>query len=86
MQYCVIRKQNERRILCSQQKNCVEITFYQAVKLSKLAKKEKPTLIFENHFECSKLSGRTILKKSIILFILLRDTDTSNLSVRKEIL
>ena len=35
-------------------KNCVEITFYQAVKLFEATKKEKPSNLVEHHYEAVK--------------------------------
>ena len=64
------------------EKNSVEITFYQAVKLFEASKKEKPTKIFENHFEAVNLAVEQF-KKVYNTVYSVEEYDTSNLSVQE---
>ena len=63
-------------------KNSVEITFYQAVKLFEATKKEKPTEVFENHFDAVNCAIEQF-KKAYNNVFSVEEFDVSNLSVQE---
>ena len=79
---CYLRNKMKEGFYVANEKNCVEITFYQAVKLFEASKKEKPTLIFENHFDAVNLAVEQF-KKVYNTVYSVEEYDTSNLSVQE---
>lgn len=79
---CYLRNQMKEGFYVANQKNCVEITFYQAVKLFEASLKEKPTSIIDNHYEGVNLAIEQF-KKVYNTIYSIDDFDTSNLSVQE---
>ncbi|WP_312090977.1 helicase-related protein [Chryseobacterium sp.] len=79
---CYLRNKTKEGFYVANEKNCVEITFYQAVKLFEATKKEKSTEVFENHFEAVNNAVEYFRKVYNATFSA-DDFDTSNLSVQE---
>ncbi|MDY3547287.1 helicase-related protein [Riemerella anatipestifer] len=79
---CYLRNKAKEGFYVANDKNCVEITFYQAVKLFEATKKEKSTAVFENHFKAVENAVNNFKKVYNTVFCM-DDYDTSNLSVQE---
>ena len=79
---CYLRNKMKEGFYVANEKNCVEITFYQAVKLFEATKKEKPADIVEHHYEAVK-NAVSQFKKVYNTIYSVDDYDTSNLSVQE---
>jgi len=79
---CYLRNQIKEGFYVANNKNCVEITFYQAVKLFEASIDEKGQEVFENHFDAVNLAISQF-KKVYNTIYSLDDFDTSNLSVQE---
>ena len=77
---CYLRNKIKEGFYVANNKNCVEITFYQAVKLFEATKIEKSTAVFENHFDAVN-NAVNQFKKVYNTIYTVEDYDTSNLSV-----
>lgn len=79
---CYLRNKIKEGFYVANQKNCVEITFYQAVKLFEATKKEKPTKLVENHYDAVNKAIEQF-KKVYNTVYSVDEYDTSNLSVQE---
>lgn len=79
---CYLRNKIKEGFYVANNKNCVEITFYQAVKLFEATKKEKPTKVLEDHFGAVS-NALEQFKKVYNTVYSTEDYDTSNLSVQE---
>ena len=77
---CYLRNKIKEGFYVANDKNCVEVTFYQAVKLFEATKIEKSTAVFENHFDAVN-NAVNQFKKVYNTIYTVEDYDTSNLSV-----
>lgn len=79
---CYLRNKMKEGFYVANQKNSVEITFYQAVKLFEATKKEKPSKLVENHYDAVK-NAVAQFKKVYSTIYSVNEYDTSNLSVQE---
>ncbi|MCT3674781.1 DEAD/DEAH box helicase family protein [Elizabethkingia anophelis] len=79
---CYLRNKIKEGFYVANQKNCVEITFYQAVKLFEATKKEKPAKLVENHYDAVNKAIEQF-KKVYNTVYSVDEYDTSNLSVQE---
>ena len=79
---CYLRNKMKEGFYVANEKNCVEVTFYQAVKLFEATKREKPTAVFENHFDAVNKAVEQF-KKVYNTVYSIEEYDTSNLSVQE---
>ncbi|BDD04600.1 helicase-related protein [Aureibacter tunicatorum] len=77
---CYLRNNTKEGFYLSNDKNCVELTFVQAVKLFEAEQSEKNHVLTENHFDAVAKAIESF--KSVYNFDFVREEyDTSNLSV-----
>lgn len=79
---CYLRNSIKEGFYICNNKNCVEITFIQAVKLFEASQKEKSTALIENHFDAVNLATQHFKKVYNTIFTN-DEYDTSNLSVQE---
>lgn len=79
---CYLRNNIKEGFYVCNEKNCVEITFIQAVKLYEATPKEKRTDLIPNHFDAVNLAT-THFKKVYNTIFTTEEYDTSNLSVQE---
>lgn len=79
---CYLRNTMKEGFYVANYKNCVEITFYQAVKLFEATKKEKSTKLIENHYGAVN-NAIEQFKKVYNTVYSVDEYDTSNLSVQE---
>ena len=79
---CYLKNSIKEGFYVANSKNSVEITFYQAVKLFEATKKEKPTEVFENHFDAVNCAIEQF-KKAYNNVFSVEEFDVSNLSVQE---
>lgn len=79
---CYLRNTIKEGFYVANHKNCVEITFYQAVKLFEATKKEKSTKLVENHYDAVNKAIEQF-KKVYNTVYSVDEYDTSNLSVQE---
>ena len=79
---CYLRNQIKEGFYVANAKYCVEITFYQAVKLFEANKKEKATKLLENHYDAVNRAVEQF-KKVYNAVYSIDEYDTSNLSVQE---
>ncbi|MCJ1805730.1 phospholipase D-like domain-containing protein [Flavobacterium covae] len=79
---CYLRNNIKEGFYVCNEKNCVEITFIQAVKLFEATTKEKRTDLIENHFDAVNLAT-THFKKVYNTIFTTEEYDTGNLSVQE---
>lgn len=79
---CYLRNTMKEGFYVANHKNCVEITFYQAVKLFESTKKEKSTKLVENHYDAVNRAIEQF-KKVYNTVYSIDEYDTSNLSVQE---
>lgn len=79
---CYLRNNIKEGFYICNDKNCVEITFIQAVKLFEATQKEKSTSLVENHFDAVNLATQHFKKVYNTIFTT-DEYDTSNLSVQE---
>lgn len=79
---CYLRNKMKEGFYVANHKNCVEITFYQAVKLFEATKKEKTAKLVENHYDAVKNAVEQF-KKVYNTVYSVDEYDTSNLSVQE---
>ncbi|KIA90494.1 helicase-related protein [Kaistella jeonii] len=79
---CYLRNKMKEGFYVANEKDCVEITFYQAVKLFEATKKEEAIPVFENHFAAVD-NALQHFKKVYNTVYSTEDYDTSNLSVQE---
>lgn len=79
---CYLRNTMKEGFYVANHKNCVEITFYQAVKLFEATKKEKSTKLIENHYDAVNRAIEQF-KKVYNTVYSVDEYDTSNLSVQE---
>lgn len=79
---CYLRNNIKEGFYVCNEKNCVEITFIQAVKLYEATPKEKRTELIPNHFDAVNLATAHFKKVYNTIFTT-DEYDTSNLSVQE---
>jgi superfamily II DNA/RNA helicase len=79
---CYLRNKMKESFYISNEKQCVEITFIQAVKLFEALKKEKSTKLTNNHFNAVN-KAVTHFKTVYNAMFSVEEYDTSNLSVQE---
>lgn len=79
---CYLRNKIKEGFYVANQKNSVEITFYQAVKLFEASKKEKSAPLAENHYDAVQKAVEQF-KKVYNTVYSADEYDTSNLSVQE---
>lgn len=80
---CYLRNNIKEGFYLCNEKNCVEITFIQAVKIYEALPKEKRTKLIDNHFDAVNLAT-THFKKVYNTIFTTDEYDTANLSVQEK--